>query len=143
MSTSSPRGSPAASRVAARHDLPADWLNDGAKGFTPDLAYDGTVVYQGKALTVSVPAGRYLLAMKLFSARETDLDDAVFLGHQCGITTANKLLDLVTEAYGTRPLEVRVQYFATEVGTRIDSVANQQRPTLRPQPPGDELEREL
>lgn len=131
----------AAGRVAERHDLPADWLNDGAKGFTPDLAYDGTVVYRGETLTVSVPAGRYLLAMKLFSARETDLDDAVFLGHQYGVTTADKLLELVTEAYRTRPLDVRVQYFAAEVATRVDGLTNQPRLTLRPQPPRDELGR--
>jgi hypothetical protein len=81
--------------------------------------------------------------MKLFSARETDLDDAVFLGHQHGVTTADKLLELVTEAYQTRPLDVRVQYFATEVATRIDGVTNLQRPTLPQQPPGDELGREL
>lgn len=62
----------AAEGVAARLNLPEDWLNDGAKGFLHGLA-PGEVVLQTPFLIVRSVTPQQLLAMKL-SAWRDDLD---------------------------------------------------------------------
>ena len=64
----------AAARVAARLDLPGDWLNDGAKGYVHGLAL-GDVVFENSTLKVRTLGVAQLLAMKL-SAWRDDLDIA-------------------------------------------------------------------
>ena len=64
----------AARRIADRLDLPADWLNDGVKGFLHGLAL-GDVVMETPALIVRTIAPKQLLAMKLCAWRD-DLDIA-------------------------------------------------------------------
>jgi hypothetical protein len=69
----------AASRVGRRLNLPADWLNDGAKGFIRNLAI-GETVFQAEALVVRALAPEQLLAMKLSAWRgEVDISDAALL----------------------------------------------------------------
>lgn len=69
----------AAAAVAARHDLPEDWLNDGVKGFLPGDDPRARQVYESNSLRVDVASPEYLLAMKLLAAREQDVDDIVLL----------------------------------------------------------------
>jgi hypothetical protein len=121
----------AARQVAARHELPDDWLNDRAKGFVPQIPYDGVEVFRGDTIVVTVPSNRYLLAMKLYSARETDLDDAAFLTNQSGLSDIDSLLDLVTTAYAGRPVQAKVQYFATEVTARATHARQHPRQPIR------------
>jgi hypothetical protein len=60
--------------VAARLGLPADWLNDGAKGYVHGLAL-GDIVFENSVLRVRALGVPQLLAMKL-SAWRDDLDIA-------------------------------------------------------------------
>jgi hypothetical protein len=64
----------AAADVAEQLDLPADWLNDGAKGFVHGLS-PGRVLLEAPGLVVRSVAVPQLLAMKL-SAWRDDLDVA-------------------------------------------------------------------
>jgi len=92
----------AAARVAARADLPADWLNDavkswlGARGsFDPFLEHSHLQVF------VAQPA--YLLAMKCAAMRLGeefhDLDDVRFLLRYLNITSAAEALAIVTQYF--------------------------------------------
>src|SRR5205807_6054367 len=65
----------AVANVAAREGLPADWLNDGAKGFLysePDTVLLGRFA----SLDVHMPTLDYLLAMKVVAGRRKNLYDA-------------------------------------------------------------------
>jgi hypothetical protein len=73
--------------VAARHDLPEDWLNDGVKGFLPGDDPRARQVHESDSLRVDVASPEYLLAMKLFAAREQDVDDIVQLCAGSGLQT--------------------------------------------------------
>lgn len=64
----------AAAAVAPQLGLPADWLNDGAKGYLHGLA-PGERLFQAPGLLVRSVAPAQLLAMKL-SAWRDDLDIA-------------------------------------------------------------------
>jgi hypothetical protein len=69
----------AARLVADELGLPADWLDDGAKGFVHGLA-PGAVVYSGSALRERAVAPEQLLAMKLSAWRDdVDIEDARLL----------------------------------------------------------------
>lgn len=114
----------AAGRVAARHeDIPADWLNDGVKGFLPGEDHGtGTVIYDGDCLTVSAPSAEYLLATKLLASRVSrDEDDILLLYRLCGYTTVEQGLDLLERYYPGRPLEAKA--------------ASTSRSCSRPRPP--------
>jgi hypothetical protein len=69
----------AASRVAERLDLPADWLNDGAKGYFVGVT-KGAVLHSSASLLVCAASVEQLLAMKLSAWRDAiDRDDAKLL----------------------------------------------------------------
>lgn len=59
----------AAMRIAERHGMRTDWLNDAMKGFLHGDDLDRRVVIDHPALRVFVASPTYLLAMKLLSAR--------------------------------------------------------------------------
>ena len=65
----------AAATVAFRHDLRPDWINDAAKLKTVSVEADLEPVFVGAHLVVESVGARYLLAMKLASARVVDKDD--------------------------------------------------------------------
>ncbi|HWG99252.1 MAG TPA: DUF6036 family nucleotidyltransferase [Pilimelia sp.] len=104
----------AAAVVAARHDLPADWLNDSVKGFLPGDDPRARPVYESDALRVDVASPEYLLAMKLLAARDQDVDDIVLLYRMCGFTTASQGLDLVESVYPGRTVAPKVQFLLEE-----------------------------
>lgn len=109
-------------QVAEELDLQPDWLNDGVKGFLPGDDPDADAV-SGSALIVRVASPRYLLAMKLSSARPEDATDAALLASHLGITSAQQALDVVTSYYPPTQLLPKVRYFAQELfGTGSDGV---------------------
>lgn len=100
----------AAARVAERESLQPDWLNDAMKGFLHGDDADQRVVLEHAALRVSVASPRYLLAMKLLSARvERDSDDIARLLDLAGITDVGEALDLVEAAYGPERVTVKTR----------------------------------
>jgi hypothetical protein len=106
----------AAAAVAERRGLSADWLNDAVKGFLPGPDPDAQRFYSSGSLNVDVASARYLLAMKLFSARvENDADDIMFLYRQLGFATVEEGLDLVQSVYQGRPIEPKVQFLLGEI----------------------------
>src|SRR3954447_25798497 len=69
----------AAKRVAVRLGLPADWLNDGAKGYMLNVDL-GPVVFEAENLIVYAASNAQLLAMKLWAWRDDqDFEDAARL----------------------------------------------------------------
>jgi hypothetical protein len=106
----------AAARIAARHDdLPPDWLDDAVKGFLPTPG-PATVVYDGTALSVSVPVPEYLLATKLLASRVgRDEDDILLRYRRCGLRTVDAGLDLVERYYPGGPVPAKVRFFLEEL----------------------------
>jgi hypothetical protein len=69
----------AARAVATRLELPADWLNDGAKGYLVGVT-TGDILYESETLTVRAASTAQLLAMKLAAWRDAiDRGDAQLL----------------------------------------------------------------
>lgn len=93
----------AASRVAARHGLPMDWLNDAMKGFLPGPDPDQRAVLSAPGINVSVPSPEYLLALKVAAARvDRDPDDIRVLAGLCGARTADDVLNIAERVMGGR-----------------------------------------
>ena len=106
----------AAERVASRHGLRPDWINDAAKLKTVAVAADPEPVFEGARLVVESASPRYLLAMKLVSARPVDKADCVALVRELGIDHVDELLGLIEEAVPWKPNRtVTMRYFAEEV----------------------------
>ncbi len=118
---------PAEIRAAARHaadvlGIPADWLNDGVKGY---LSERGDTTEQGlpafSHLRLIRPTDRYLLAMKCLASRvpgyETDGDraDIAFLIRHLGIQTADAVLDIVSSYFPRERIGVQTQYLVEEL----------------------------
>lgn len=114
----------AAAAVADRHGLMSDWINDAAKISTPNLDPELVVLYRGDRLTVYGAGSRYLLATKLFAARDDDFDDAVRLAQETGITDAEGMLELLSAAYPDWVLTPRNEYIV-----HLVAEAAQQRAT--------------
>jgi hypothetical protein len=104
--------------IAEAHHLPANWLNDGVKGFisTRHQTTPGNLP-QFPNLRLTMPVPEYLLAMKCMAARlggtgnePSDVADIVFLVRYLHLKTASEVLDLVGQYYPANRIPVKTQY---------------------------------
>lgn len=107
-----------ARRIAGEQHLPADWLNDGVKGFV-SARHETTVgnLPQFPHLRLTMPVPEYLLAMKCMAARiggttdePSDVADIVFLVRHLKLKSAREVLDLVGQYYPANRIPVKTQY---------------------------------
>ena len=90
----------AAKKLAQKHNLADDWLNNHASKITqPHLKLSTRPAFIGKKLHVYIPDHKFILAMKLAASRDKDESDIAFLMKQTGITTKEQLYNLVKESY--------------------------------------------
>lgn len=101
--------------VAEELGLPADWLNDAAKGFIPPNAgYERWREFAN--LSVSTVDTETLLAMKCAAGR-TDVDggDIRTLAGILGLTSSTQILDIVTRYFPEERLPIRIRLLLEEM----------------------------
>jgi hypothetical protein len=107
-----------ACRLADEQGLPANWLNDGVKGFV-SVRHETTAgnLPQFPNLRLTMPVPEYLLAMKCMAARlggtsgePTDVADIVFLIRHLSMKSAKEVLDLVGQYYPAHSIPVKTRY---------------------------------
>ena len=107
-----------ARRIAEEQHLPADWLNDGVKGFI-SARHETTAgnLPQFSHLRLTMPVPEYLLAMKCMAARiggttdePSDVADITFLIRHLKLNSAKDVLDLVGQYYPANRIPVKTQY---------------------------------
>ena len=107
-----------ARRIGEEQHLPADWLNDGVKGFI-SARHETTAgnLPQFPHLRLTMPVPEYLLAMKCMAARlggttgeASDVPDIVFLIRHLQLKSARDVLDLVGQYYPANRIPVKTQY---------------------------------
>ena len=108
----------AARRIGEEQQLPADWLNDGVKGFvsTKHQTITGNLP-QFPNLHLTMPVPEYLLAMKCMASRiggvsgeASDVADIVFLIRHLRLVSAKDVLALVGLYYPASRIPVKTQY---------------------------------
>lgn len=107
----------AAARVAAAQSLPADWLNDAAKGYMPADTQPRSIVLDLPHLAVWTPPPQYLLAMKAIAARfdsNDALDLRVLIGH-LGLRRVDEVLEVVERYYPRNQIPAKTQFFLEEL----------------------------
>jgi len=111
-------------RLAARHNLPADWLNDAVKGLLPGKDPNARECFQSRGISVSVPSPHYLLALKVAAARvDRDADDIRALATICGLTTAGAVLAVTERVMGSRAnLLPKVRFLVEEMFPRCGAL---------------------
>ena len=107
-----------ARRIAQEQRLPADWLNDGVKGYV-SARHETTPgdLPQFPHLRLTMPVPEYLLAMKCMAARiggttdePSDVADITFLIRRLNLKSAMEVLDLVGQYYPMNRIPVKTQY---------------------------------
>ena len=91
-------------RIAERHNLPDNWLNEDVKIFVNSMK-ELCFIDFGKfgALSVRIVSEEQLLAMKLFAARENkDLDDAVMLAKALNIASKEDLNNILYKYFSDK-----------------------------------------
>jgi hypothetical protein len=108
--------------VAEELDLPADWLNDAAKGFlSPNAEFQSLRDVDFPHLRVQVPTAEYLLAMKVMAARvgigreSTDKEDIRFLIRRLELKTAEQVFELVGKYYDPSRMLPRSMFLIEEI----------------------------
>lgn len=99
----------AAGRVATRHDLPPDWLNDGVKGFfygTPPQV----LWREFPGLRVYAVRPDYVFAMKAVAGHPSDGEDLRALIHHLRLESPEDAMDLVIRYVPRRLIGPHVQY---------------------------------
>lgn len=104
-----------AQSLAQDRGLPADWLNDAAKGYAPSPPVVGQS-FDVPGLSVGVASAEYLFVMKARAARPgADRDDLKLLAREVGVTEADQAMDLIERYYGSIPMEAKVEFFVREI----------------------------
>lgn len=107
-----------ARRIGEEQHLPADWLNDGVKGYV-SARHETTagILPQFPHLRLTMPVPEYLLAMKCMAARlggpvgeASDVPDIIFLIRHLRLKTAGDVLNLVGHYYPANRIPVKTQY---------------------------------
>ena len=109
--------------VAGELGLPADWLNDAAKGYASahhDVSPSDLPQFDG--LRVVAPTPQYLLAMKCIASRVAvggagpdDVGDIRFLLAHLGIRTVVEALEVVSRYYPANIVPPRAQFLLEEL----------------------------
>lgn len=107
-----------AAAVAETRGLPADWLNDGVKGYLsaqPALTAEDLPLFPNLRLTR--PTAQYLLAMKCLASRtgraEGEADDVAdirFLIRRLGLKSAPEVLEVIGAFYPADRMPVRARF---------------------------------
>ncbi len=102
------------SYIATREGLPADWLNDGAKGFLyskPPV----TLWRDYPGLEIYLPSLDYLLAMKIVAGRRQDMRDARALIQHLGLSQSQEVIDILQKYIPQQYLTAKVQYIIEDL----------------------------
>ena len=105
-----------AARIGEDEGLPADWLNDAAKGFIQP-GFVRQEVLNLSHLRVWAPEPRYMLAMKCISARwdTSDRDDVIFLLRLLGFLDPQEVFSLIESYYPRNLIPAKTKFFIEEV----------------------------
>jgi hypothetical protein len=115
-------------KVAAEHELPADWLNNGAKGFV-SARHDTTTgdLPQWEGLRLTMPTPEYLLAMKCMASRigagpsdPGDVADIRFLVSHLALTSAEEAREIVARYYPEDRIPPRATYLLEDIFSETD-----------------------
>lgn len=95
----------AAIKIAERHDLSQEWLNDSAAPFWPSTASyeDCELIYQHGALEVRSPGPQVIFVMKLYRADPQDREDLVSLWSLCDFRNSDEAARAFQQAYPHAP----------------------------------------
>lgn len=98
-----------AREIASERGLPSAWLNDRARPWAPRDAEHGPV----DSFIVSIATLEEMVAMKLAASREQDLHDLEILVRHMRLTTAEQMVQIAYDQYGTDSMaltEAREEY---------------------------------
>lgn len=106
----------AATRVAQELGVPADWLNDAAKGYFSGEPPRQTVLNLSH-LRVWAPSAEYMLAMKCVAARfdSRDKEDVVFLMKHLDLRLPEQVFAIIQEYYPHRLVPAKTQFLVEEL----------------------------
>lgn len=112
----------AARKVASRHGLPDDWINDAVKGFLPGRDPNATVLFEWPSLRVRIASPQYLFAMKAAAARvERDAEDLRVLYRECGFRSVDESLKWVERFYPPHLLSPKTSLLLRELLSEFPS----------------------
>ncbi len=108
----------AVAKLAVRHGLNDDWLNDAAKGFVPPgVDSQQEVIFETENLRVCVASAEHMLAMKVAASRvESDRADIALLLHTLNIHNVDEAIEAARRSLGPNyPIPPRAQYLIQEI----------------------------
>ncbi|EQD53516.1 hypothetical protein B1B_10205 [mine drainage metagenome] len=119
----------AAAEVAAEEGWPADWLNDGVKGFTSSKEAMQLMEHfeasPSGGLRIEVPTPEYLFAMKCMAMRPEglegshDISDIKALADHAGIQDVKTALSLVEAFYPSSLIPPKVRFGVEEIMEQV------------------------
>lgn len=90
----------AAKRLAEKHDLPTNWLNENATRFIPHKEdSQAATVFNSPGLVVTGASAKHLLAMKIDAGRPEDIEDIKWLLEQLRIENIDEAVEVHRETY--------------------------------------------
>ena len=106
-------------KIAERHGLPENWLNDSVKGFVRSDLFDYNLFVRFENLSVYIPEPEYLLAMKSISMRigveSSDIDDIKYLLKHLKLKNTDDIFDIIKKYYPRDQIPQKTYYAIEEI----------------------------
>ncbi len=115
-------------KIAERHHLPEDWLNDSVKGFIRTDSFNYKLLIRFDNLSVYMPEPEYLLAMKSISMRigveSSDIDDIKYLIDYLKLEKLDDIFDIIKKYYPQNQIPQKTYYAIEEIFQELLSRGN-------------------
>ena len=120
-----------AREIAEEANLPADWLNDGVKGFVSDAPqYTREGLPQMSNLRLIRPTAEYLLAMKCVASRfpsyseKGDLEDILFLINHLALKEPEDVFRVIEKFYPVDRILPKTRFLILELLAKATQSSN-------------------
>jgi hypothetical protein len=115
--------------IAKKYNLDKSWMNQDVGGVVSAIAKQDLRASKADfgGLSVMYPNTRQLLAMKLFAARDKDVDDAVLLARQLKIRSKDELLRVLRTYFNEDALRrrARAPHSSGVIAAMLEAVSRQ------------------
>jgi hypothetical protein len=106
-------------KIAERHRLPENWLNDSVKGFIRSDLFDYKLFIRFENLSVYIPEPEYLLAMKSISMRigveSSDINDIKYLIKHLKLKKTDDIFSIIKKYYPQDQIPQKTYYAMEEI----------------------------
>ncbi|HUW63341.1 MAG TPA: hypothetical protein VMW83_01375 [Spirochaetia bacterium] len=114
--------------MSDKYSLRKDWLNNAVIKYVKESKLNDISLYLTlPGLVVSCASPEFMLAMKCYAARDSDIDDIIILINSLGLKSSEKVFDLIDKYYDFSLIPFKTKIILDEIFRQLDFLSTKSR----------------